>query len=108
MRRSVTSYCMPSIKANNNYDDVNGLDVTLLPNNHIPFLPAHLFYSLHTMRRTRALLLHQIACQDLLLAQQEELLRKMYGQLQRTTNNYMQALENIYNEEEGGNAHGER
>lgn len=103
MRRSITSYCMPVIKVND--DDVNGLSEKLLTDSHIPLLHTQLFYSLHTMRRTRGLLLHQIACQDLLLAQQEELLRKMYGQLQRTTNNYMQALENIYNEE--GNTHGE-
>ena len=97
MRRSIISYCMPVIQVND--DDVNGLDVTLLSNDHIPLLRPHLFYSLHTMRQTRGLLLHQIACQDLLLAQQEELIRKMYGQLQRTTNNYLHTLKNIYNNE---------
>lgn len=104
MRRSITSYCTPVIKVND--DDVNGLSEKLLTDSHIPLLPTRLFYSLHTMRHTRGLLLHQVACQDLLLAQQEELLRKMYGQLQRTTNNYMQTLKNIYNEEEG-NTNGE-
>lgn len=104
MRKTFTSFCRIPRRQ---YDDVNGLDVTLLSHAHIPLLPSHLFYSLHTMRQTRGLLLHQIACQDLLLAQQEELIRKMYGQLRRTTRNYMQALENIYNEEEG-NTNGER
>lgn len=100
MRRSIISYCMPVIKANNNnYDDVNGLSEKLLTDSQVPLLHTHLFYSLYTMRHTRGLLLHQIACQDLLLAQQEELIRKMYGQLQRTTNNYMQAVRNIYNNE---------
>lgn len=98
MRRSIISYCMPVIQANND-DDVNGLDVTVLSNGRIPPLRSHLFYSLHTMRQTRALLLHHIMCQDLLLAQQEELIRKMYGQLQRTTNNYLNTLNTIYNTE---------
>lgn len=97
MRRSIISYCMPVIQAND--DDVNGLDVTVLSNGRIPPLRSHLFYSLHTMRQTRALLLHHIMCQDLLLAQQEELIRKMYGQLQRTTNNYLNTLNTIYNTE---------
>lgn len=98
MRRSVISYCMPVIQANNNVD-VNGLSEKLLTDSQVPLLPTRLFYSLHTMRQTRGLLLHQIACQDLLLAQQEELLRKMYGQLHRTTNNYMHTLKNMYENE---------
>ena len=98
MRMNVTSYCMSFMKAHHT-SDVNGLSEELLTDSHIPLLDTQLFYSLHTMRQTRGYLLHQIACQDLLLAQQEELLRKMYGQLQRTTNNYMHALENIYNNE---------
>lgn len=97
MRRSITSYCMPVIQVND--DDVNGLSEKLLTDSSIPLLHTHLFYSLHTMRQTRALLLHHIMCQDLLLAQQEELIRKMYGQLQRTTNNYLHTLKNIYNNE---------
>lgn len=97
MRQSVTSYCMPVIKVND--DDVNGLSEKLLTDSQVPLLPTRLFYSLHTMRHTRGLLLHQIACQDLLLAQQEELLRKMYGQLRRTTDHYMRTLENIYDNE---------
>lgn len=97
MRKTFGSFCRIPRKQ---YDDVNGLDVTLLSHAHIPLLHTQLFYSLHTMRQTRGFLLHQIACQDLLLAQQEELLRKMYGQLHRTTNNYMQALENIYKNEQ--------
>lgn len=96
MRKTFGSFCRIPRKQ---YDDVNGLSEKLLTDSHIPLLHTHLFYSLHTMRHTRGLLLHQIACQDLLLAQQEELLRKMYGQLHRTTNNYMQALKNMYNEE---------
>lgn len=104
MRKTFGSFCRIPRKQ---YVDVNGLDVTMVSNDRIPFLRRHLFYSLHTMRRTRGLLLHQIACQDLLLAQQEELIRKMYGRLEQTTNNYMQALENIYNKEKG-NTNGER
>lgn len=96
MRMSTTTYCMPRIKANTN-TDVNGLDVTVLSNGRIPLLRFHLFYSFHTMRQTRGLLLHQIMCQDLLLAEQEELIRKMYGQLQRTTDHYLNALNTIYN-----------
>lgn len=96
MRKTFIAFCRT---ARGQYDDVNGLSEKLLTDSHIPLLHTRLFYSLHTMRHTRGLLLHQIACQDLLLAQQEELLRKMYGRLQRTTNNYMQALENIYNNE---------
>lgn len=96
MRRSVTCYCMPRIRASDDVD-VNGLDSTMLLNGRIPLLRPHLFYSLHTMRQTRALLLHQIMCQDLLLAQQEELIRKMYGQLHRTTDNYLNTLNIIYN-----------
>lgn len=98
MRINVTAFCMPRLKAIN--DDVNGLDVTILSNDRIPLVHSHLFYSRHTMRQTRGLLLHQIACQDLLLAQQEELLRKMYGQLQRTTTHYMRTLENMYTNRE--------
>lgn len=96
MRMSTTTYCRPRIKANNN-NDVNGFDVTVLSHGRIPLLRSHLFYTLHTMRRTRALLLHQIMCQDLLLAQQEELIRKMYGQLHRTTDHYLNTLNTIYN-----------
>lgn len=97
MRRSIISYCMPVIQVND--DDVNGLSEKLLTDSQVPLVPSHLFYSLHTMRQTRALLLHHIMCQDLLLAQQEELIRKMYGQLQCTTNNYLHTLKNIYNNE---------
>ena len=104
MRKTFGSFCRIPRKQ---YDDVNGLSEKLLTDSQVPLLHTQLFYSLHTMRHTRGLLLHQIACQDLLLAQQEELLRKMYGRLQRTTNNYMQTLENIYNEEEG-DINGER
>ena len=99
MRMNVTTFCMPRLKAIND-DDVNGLSEKLLTDSTIPLLHTHLFYSLHTMRQTRGLLLHQIACQDLLLAQQEELLRKMYGQLQRTTTHYMRTLENMYTNRE--------
>lgn len=95
MRMNVTCYCTP-IKASND-TDVNGLDVTMLSDGRVPFLRCHLFYSLHTMRRTRALLLHQIMCQDLLLAQQEELINKIYGQLHRTTTHYVNTLNTIYN-----------
>ena len=99
MRMNVTTFCMPRLKAIND-DDVNGLSEKLLTDSTIPLLHTHLFYSLHTMRQTRGLLLHQIACQDLLLAQQEELLRKMYGQLQRITTHYMRTLENMYTNRE--------
>lgn len=104
MRKTLVAFCESVVRGNN--DDVNGLSEKLLTDSQIPLLHTQLFYSLHTMRHTRGLLLHQIACQDLLLAQQEELLRKMYGQLHRTTNNYMQALENMYNK--GGDINGER
>lgn len=109
MRMSITTYCMPVIRANND-TDVNGLDVTVLSNGRVPFLRSHLFYSLHTMRQTRALLLHQIMCQDLLLAQQEELINKIYGQLHRTTDHYLNTLNTIYNTDrsEGGKDNGER
>lgn len=96
MRKTLVAFCRIPHKQ---YDDVNGLSEKLLTDSHIPLLHTHLFYSLHTMRQTRALLLHHIMCQDLLLAQQEELIRKMYGQLQRTTNNYLHTLKNIYNNE---------
>lgn len=96
MRKTFGSFCRIPRKQ---YDDVNGLSEKLLTDSQVPLLHTHLFYSLHTMRHTRALLLHHIMCQDLLLAQQEELIRKMYGQLQRTTNNYLHTLKNIYNNE---------
>ena len=92
MRMKVTSYCMPLIVKANNTSAVNGLSEELLSKSQIPLLPIRWFYSRHTMRQTRALLLHHIMCQDLLLAEQEELLHKMYGQLQRTTDHYMRAL----------------
>lgn len=97
MRKTFDSFCRIPRRQ---YDDVNGLSEKLLTDSTIPLLHTHLFYSLHTMRQTRGLLLHQIACQDLLLAQQEELLRKMYGQLQRTTTHYMRTLENMYTNRE--------
>ena len=97
MRKTFDSFCRIPRRQ---YDDVNVLSEKLLTDSTIPLLHTHLFYSLHTMRQTRGLLLHQIACQDLLLAQQEELLRKMYGQLQRTTTHYMRTLENMYTNRE--------
>lgn len=99
MRRCITTFCILYIKTNTN-SDVNGLDVTVLSDGRIPPLRSHLFYTLHTMRQTRGLLLHQIMCQDLLLAQQEELIRKMYGQLHRTTDHYLSTLNTIYNTDE--------
>lgn len=100
MRKTVISFCK-TIKHN---DDVNGLSEQLLTDSQVPLVPSHLFYTRHSMRHTRALLLHHIMCQDLLLAQQEEFIRKMYGQLEHTTSNYLHTLKNIYTDEqsEGG------
>ena len=97
MRKTVHCFCTLRIKRSY---DVNGLTEELLLKTQIPLLPIRWFYSLHTMRQTRALLLHHIMCQDVLLAEQEELLHKMYGQLQRTTNHYVNTLNNIYNNDQ--------
>ena len=97
MRKTVNCFCTLNIKQSY---DVNGLSEELLLKTQIPLLPVKWFYSLHTMRQTRALLLHHIMCQDVLLGEQEELLHKMYGQLQRTTNHYVNTLNNIYNNDQ--------
>lgn len=94
MRKTLGAFCRIPRKQ---YEDVNGLDAIMLSHDRIPLLRFHLFYSFHTMRQTRGLLLHQIMCQDMLLAQQEELIRKIYGQLQRTTDHYVNTLNTIYN-----------
>ena len=105
MRKTLVAFCRIPRKQ---YDDVNGLSEKLLTDSQIPLLPTHLFYSRHTMRQTRALLLHHIMCQDLLLAEQEELLYKMYERLQRTTDHYMRALTHFYTQDEHASMNNER